>query len=187
MNRDRAGRSNNAPQRTSEHRGRTVRACLFARAGAETHRGSAAEQSVRMHVKQLATAILFAVSAHVSVAGATSCMGPGEGLSRFIEQSVQDSERVLLVKVTSVSEKARSSQHKGPSATVEVLKSLKGTGPISTVETSWLGGVSLRSGDTRVLFTDGAGLIVPCTEYRPWLTEVGVVLEVERIVKRRAT
>jgi hypothetical protein len=152
------------------------------------HRGRPLNAIVRLHVKRVALgciASLFMMAS--SVVGATSCMGPGEGLTRFIEQSVQDAERVILVKVISVSPKGRTTEMPGPSANVRVLKSLKGVGDIRSVEASWLGGVPLAVGDTRVLFTNRAGVIVACTDYRYWLTEEGVVFEVERLLKRRAT
>jgi hypothetical protein len=148
----------------------------------------AAQGSVRLHVKRLAIAIgLWTYLSTASIAEAMSCLGPSEGLSRFIEQSVQFADRVVLVRVTSVSDKGRSAHMAGPSAAVELLKSFKGTGTIAYVDQAVMGGITLRSGETLVLFTDVAGIIVPCSDYRPWLTREGVMLEIERILKRRAT
>ena len=143
---------------------------------------------VRLHVKRLAYGFIAGFLTIISpTAGAISCLGPDEGLTRFIEDLVQGSDRVLLVKVFSVSPKGRTAEMPGPSATVRVIKSLKGSGDIHSVEASQIGGVRLVPGDTRILFTDKAGVIHACTEYRPWLTEDGVIFEVERILKQRAT
>ena len=115
-----------------------------------------------------------------SVASATSCLGFD------VEELVRFADRIVLVKVTSVSPKSRSNQM-GPSATVETLKTLKGHGAIEAVDTSWLGGVRLVSGETRVLFTDRSGVIIPCSEYRPELTDAAAIVEIERALKKRAT
>ena len=123
-----------------------------------------------------------------SVAYACSCMGPYEGLSRWVEMTAADADRIILATVVSVSSKGQSKGAPGPSAIVKVLRSLKGKGPITVVDTTLLcQDFELVAGETRVFFTDKSGMIRGCSNYRPWLTNDGLILELERVLGKRAT
>jgi hypothetical protein len=71
---------------------------------------------------------------------------------------------------------------------VKVLRSFKGNGPITAVDTTLLcQDFELLAGETRIFFTDKGGMIRGCSNYRPWLTDDGLILELERVLGKRAT
>jgi hypothetical protein len=153
------------------------------------HRGRPLNSVVRLHVKRRAFLTMFTIlTLGVPMASATSCMGPSsEGLTQWVATMAQDADRIFLATVVSVSPKGRTPDSPGPSATIRIVKSLKGSGDLTSVDNSWLSAVRPIKNETRVFFTDKTGVILACSNYRDWLTNDGVMLELERVVKRRAT
>ena len=121
-----------------------------------------------------------------AIANACSCAGPEAGISRWVEANASHAKHIFLARVVSVSSKGGAGL--GPWARVKILKVLKGSPTITRVDTPLLcPDFALTEGDTRVFFTDKDGVILGCSNYRSWLTNRGLLIELERVLKDRAT
>jgi len=93
-----------------------------------------------------------------------------------------DADRIVLATVTAVSSGT------GDSANIRVLRSLKGSDSMSRLEAAPLcQNFRLAKNETRVFFTDKNGVILACSDYRQWLKDDGLLLELERVLGKRAT
>ncbi len=118
---------------------------------------------------------------------ANSCMGPTRGdKTGWVEQQTSEATSVFIARVTGVSRESVNVHGLSSSASIEILRHLKGTATWADVDAGWFQNFALKSGEARVFFVDGKGVIVGCSEYKYFLSDRDMIRAVSRAVRKNA-
>ena len=126
---------------------------------------------------------LFLLLAAAPGAASPSCNRQIGPVSNWVADLVARSQSVFFATVTSAAPPMPNSGEHFDIWTVSVHEAYKGDfsgGPLKPADT----GYGLVPGESAVFFVDSTGRILPCSSYKYYLSDFGVINEVRQALKR---